>query len=406
MTSSSLRPLRPPVAVPATLPGPSTPVSPPLTAAHPFPRPQSATLSPTQAAAAGLSAGVLIGLALHYFRPHKGNPPRIPAAALSGAVDRRAALHTAAAGAAAAWLTPGVARAWCGDLYPEWAYKGMAFNEGLVPLPDGAKLFVRAVGQEKEERKQKAFPVLVIPGGPLLPHNYLETLEALAAPPGVGGRSRRVLLYDPIGTGLSQGGPPATDVLGAALEALAPLQVLELTQKPVHVLAHGTGAAAALGLVASGRIRPASLVLASPLVGSPIPFPPAGAGMFGEPGSEFYQSRILGSNDGATGTACVVASLEVAPPPEEARRLAQAIEQYDPQPGLTALRAANIPVLVTRGGPRDLCTALAAETLGAAVAAQTLTFPEAAHLPHITAKEAYVAAVLGFLGDVERAAPA
>lgn len=34
------------------------------------------------------------------------------------------------------------------------------------------------------------------------------------------------------------------------------------------------------------------------------------------------------------------------------------------------------------------------------------TFPEAAHLPHITAKEAYVAAVLGFLGDVERAAPA
>lgn len=37
----------------------------------------------------------------------------------------------------------------------------MAFNEGLVPLPDGAKLFVRAVGQEKEEQASLLFPVAV-----------------------------------------------------------------------------------------------------------------------------------------------------------------------------------------------------------------------------------------------------
>lgn len=40
-------------------------------------------------------------------------------------------------------------------------------------------------------------PVVVIPGGPGLPHDYLETLEGAAKD------DRVVLLFDPIGTGNS-----------------------------------------------------------------------------------------------------------------------------------------------------------------------------------------------------------
>ena len=90
-------------------------------------------------------------------------------------------LSTAAlAVAVALGPNPSKASAFCGERYPEWAYS-LSFNEGLISYEEGgAQLFVRLVGDEKKELSSKVSPVLLIPGGPGLSHNYLETMEAIA----------------------------------------------------------------------------------------------------------------------------------------------------------------------------------------------------------------------------------
>ena len=79
-----------------------------------------------------------------------------------------------------------------------------------------------------------------------------------AAPPDRGGRNRRVIEYDPIGTGYSTSGngavkavaavaTPATSVADAADELLAVLEVMDLGKgAPFHLVAHGSGCATAL----------------------------------------------------------------------------------------------------------------------------------------------------------------
>ena len=137
-------------------------------------------------------------------------------------------------------------------------------------------------------------PLLVVPGGPGLPHDYLETLEAVAK------TGRRVVLFDPVGTGRSssfgqQDPPLATPASLAHQAAAVAAAVLGSTDQLAtvaahHVLGHGTGAPAALlyaELLAvaaaetgsgGGGGAVASLVLASPLFGSPPPLPPASGG--------------------------------------------------------------------------------------------------------------------------------
>lgn len=56
-------------------------------------------------------------------------------------------------------------------------------------------------------------PLILVPGGPGLPHDYLETLEGAAKD------DRVVVLFDPVGTGNSSGlpsGEAASDLLGTS----------------------------------------------------------------------------------------------------------------------------------------------------------------------------------------------
>jgi pimeloyl-ACP methyl ester carboxylesterase len=79
-------------------------------------------------------------------------------------------------------------------------------------------------------------PLVLVPGGPGLPHDYLETLEAVVE------SDRRIISFDPIGTGQSSkslpslGGPAAVgSFVTQQLDAV--VRFLEL--KEHHVWAHG-----------------------------------------------------------------------------------------------------------------------------------------------------------------------
>lgn len=219
-------------------------------------------------------------------------------------------LSTAAlAVAVALGPNPSKASAFCGERYPEWAYS-LSFNEGLISYEEGgAQLFVRLVGDEKKELSSKVSPVLLIPGGPGLSHNYLETMEAIAK------TDRRVLTFDPLGCGDSAkveqrgAGVPATTVMASASPSALASQATAVMKgvgllpsrdgKTVgvahHVWGHGTGAAAALIYAASrepGEVL--SITLASPIFGPP---PTISAPSFAQ-GNEDVKS---GSSSGISG---------------------------------------------------------------------------------------------------------
>jgi pimeloyl-ACP methyl ester carboxylesterase len=107
--------------------------------------------------------------------------------------------------------------AFCGDIPPSWVYS-IPFEDGQIKFGSG-ELFIRLVGDKKKEIASKGDlflniiladnlksglpvhatvrPLLVIPGGPGLPCDYLENFEAVTK------LDRRVLEFDPLGTGRS-----------------------------------------------------------------------------------------------------------------------------------------------------------------------------------------------------------
>jgi len=210
--------------------------------------------------------------------------------------SRRDVLGVSAAAAAAAVTPPfQSASAFCGDSYnPEWVFR-LSFNEGVVPVTtssgDKVGMFVRVVGDDRKQKASKVRPLLVIPGGPGLPHDSLETIEAVAK------TDRQVLEFDPLGTGQSAFPGAKNQPLGSksgdsaaassrlvaavanpaavAQQAIAAADVAFGKSVRHHVLGHGTGAAAALLYAASNPNAVASLTLASPIFGAPpqVAFP-------------------------------------------------------------------------------------------------------------------------------------
>jgi len=203
--------------------------------------------------------------------------------------SRREVLGASAAAAASAVTPPFLsASAFCGDAYnPEWVFR-LSFNEGEVPLTtssgDKVGMFVRVVGDDRKQKASKVRPLLVIPGGPGLPHDYLETIEAVAK------TDRQVLEFDPLGTGQSafpganarssssENGDSAARTSRLVAAVANPAAVAEQATAAAnvafgkgvchHILGHGTGAAAALLYAASNPDAVASLTLASPIFGA------------------------------------------------------------------------------------------------------------------------------------------
>ncbi len=109
-------------------------------------------------------------------------------------------------------------------------------REGVVSRP-GYDLWHRTVGDGDLEDTS---PLVLVPGGPGLPHDYLEPLELLA------GAKRRVILYDQAGCGRSGTlSDPAQYSLAFFVEELDALR-LALGLERFHLWGTGWGASVAL----------------------------------------------------------------------------------------------------------------------------------------------------------------
>ena len=193
-------------------------------------------------------------------------------------------LATALAGVIAGGLAPREAGAICGAKPQSWEF-WIPWDEQVLPVTSssgGAKsatrnVFYRVVGDIKNEDgskdkgkgKGKRHLVLAVPDK-FKDHDYLTTLEALVT------SDRRVVLYDPLGTGQSEPLPAAQrQELAADEDAALAFAVKELSDlwgqlktdlkvDQVHVFGHGFGALVANEFAKSNPSAVSSLILAAP----------------------------------------------------------------------------------------------------------------------------------------------
>ncbi|MCK9628786.1 MAG: proline iminopeptidase-family hydrolase [Bacteroidales bacterium] len=130
-------------------------------------------------------------------------------------------------------------------------------TEGYIEVT-GGKIWYKIVGADK-----RGTPLLVVHGGPGAPHDYLETLEALAD-------KRPVIFYDQLGCGNSD---LPTDTLLWKIERFVEEIVIirrELKLEKIHLLGQSWGAMLATEYII--RENPEgilSLTLSGPLLSSP-----------------------------------------------------------------------------------------------------------------------------------------
>ena len=106
----------------------------------------------------------------------------------------------------------------------------MPIQEGFIPFR-GYKIWYRIVGKQTAGK----LPLLCLHGGPGVPHDYLEPLEAMAA------SGRRIIFYDQLGCGNSdQPHDPSLWNIGLFIEELGVVrQTLGLDK--VHLLGQSWG---------------------------------------------------------------------------------------------------------------------------------------------------------------------
>lgn len=128
-------------------------------------------------------------------------------------------------------------------------------EKGMIPVEGGDIFYKRFyTGHSQEE-----IPLLVLHGGPGVPHNYLEGLSILAA-------ERPIIFYDQLGCGFSDqpkdenlwNVPRFVDEISKVRDALG--------LKKIHLLGHSWGAALAIEHALKGSQEVVSLTLASPLI--------------------------------------------------------------------------------------------------------------------------------------------
>ena len=108
---------------------------------------------------------------------------------------------------------------------------GMPAKEGFLPFR-GHKVWYRIVGKGEEPGK---LPLLCLHGGPGVPHDYLEPLEAMAT----GGR--RAIFYDQLGCGNSdQPHDPSLWTVDLFVEEVGVVR-RELGLERIHLLGQSWG---------------------------------------------------------------------------------------------------------------------------------------------------------------------
>lgn len=133
-------------------------------------------------------------------------------------------------------------------------------QEGFVPV-DGYRVWYRIVGGGSYH---EGFPLLVLHGGPGVPHDYLENLEALAS------ETRPVVFYDQLGCGNSDHpDDPSLCRVSRLADELATVR-RELGLDQVHILGQSWGGMLAIEYALRQPEGLLSLVLANTLSSMPM----------------------------------------------------------------------------------------------------------------------------------------
>jgi L-proline amide hydrolase len=265
-------------------------------------------------------------------------------------------------------------------------------------------------------------PLVIVPGGPGLPHQYLRCLAALARP------ERPVVFYDPSGCGYSQRNEAPPDRCDLSLFVEEFRAVIEHTASGGHcfVLGHSSGGWVALEALlgdAGLRSKVARLVLAS----TPLDIPAFIA----------EQQRLIASLGPAARRRLR------RPPPRGPRRQRAYMDAYDeflrrhvcedpwPSELVDAFERANrdvyealwgasevsvtgslrawscvgrtgeltMPVLLTSGRHDEVTPDLIGQAHDVLPDSRWRLFEHSAHMAHLTETEEYLATVDGFLGE-------
>jgi proline-specific peptidase len=131
--------------------------------------------------------------------------------------------------------------------------QNLAVTEGYIPF-HGYRTWYRVVGAGEEPGK---LPLLVLHGGPGVPHDYLEPLEAMAQ------TGRRVIFYDQLGAGTSDHPHnPALWTVGLFVEEVGAVRAA-LGLDRLHILGQSWGGMLGMEYALTQPSGLASLIVAN-----------------------------------------------------------------------------------------------------------------------------------------------
>lgn len=291
-------------------------------------------------------------------------------------------------------------------------------KEGFVPFR-GYKVWYRIVGDQEDKGK---LPLLCLHGGPGVPHDYLEPLEAAAS------LGRRVIFYDQLGCGNSdQPHNPSLWTVDLFVEEVGVMR-RALGLERIHLLGQSWGGMLAMQYTLTQPPGVASLTVAS----SPATMRQwvAEANRLREAlPSEVQQTLLKHEQDGTTGDPAYVEAMMVyyrrhvcrlQPWPEYLNRAFEKLnknpEVYNTMNGPSEFHVTGVikdwdivdrlgeirtPTLVT-SGRFDEATPAIAETVHKGIqGSRWVIFEQSAHLSHAEEPERYLKVLDEFLSQVE-----
>jgi proline-specific peptidase len=291
-------------------------------------------------------------------------------------------------------------------------------QEGTIPFR-GYETWYRIVGAAEEPGK---LPLLCLHGGPGVPHEYLESLEAMAA------TGRRVIFYDQLGCGNSTHvDDPALWTVELFVEEVDVVR-RALGLERLHILGQSWGGMLTMQYMLTQPQGVASITIASSPSSMSMWLAEANR-LRGELPAEVQATLTAHEAAGTTDSAEYLAAMQVfydryvcrvVPNPPYVQRafakLGEWPQVYHTMNGpsefhvigvikdwdVTArLGEINAPALVT-SGRYDEATPWIAETVHKGIrGSEWVVFEESAHLAHAEEPERYMAVLADFLARVE-----
>ncbi|MEE9324092.1 MAG: proline iminopeptidase-family hydrolase [Dehalococcoidia bacterium] len=294
----------------------------------------------------------------------------------------------------------------------------LAPQEGFVSFR-GYNVWYRIVGDRDDAGK---LPLLCLHGGPGVPHDYLESLEAMAS------TGRPVIFYDQLGCGNSdQPHDPSLWTIDLFVEELGVLR-RALGLDRIHLLGQSWGGMLAMEYALTQPAGLESLILASSLASTNQWIAEANRLRTALP-PEVQQTLLKHEEAGSTDSVAYQEAMLVYyrrhvcrldPWPDYVNRAFQKLEQnpevYNTMWGPSEFHATgklkdwdiverlgeiSVPTLVT-SGRYDEATPVIAETIHRGISgSQWVIFESSSHMSHAEELELYLQVLDQFLGSVE-----